>query len=534
MGTSNQDDNRSATLEGTSGGGEGQDGQQHDLPTAGSAAAAATQQQKEEQGDESDEQEGGGTSESQADSHTAGQSQSQISGGEGDATESTGNRDASDLAPTRTSSTEAGGKHRSGGTCSAASTVAVEAPAAAGTSSNSAAFAKSDVEETTNASAPPRGQSQQETEVTAAAAAATAAGSSSRLGVNGTSSRNARSVSPIEVMADQSGFNINLSSLPPGAYMVEPANPPVRRESYSNGAGGEGGGVLTAEVREAGAGEGGAEEQSVAAASRSSISTITNPNFGGTSRSSMVWTAGEGTGTGTGNTDDAVHHVVTATCVDEECVVDACPVPDEDEIILVQAAHEEQKHQIARLRKRQRFLLGGAIVALVVIAVALGVVFGGKGNNVRTDGDGLGTSTAGTADRIEALRSIVLPLSGEGAFDPTSPVFSKQRLSALNWLANDRYTTDQLPVDDPSLKWKIRQRYVMGLFHIMTDSPNWIDSFNSLTDRDECDWNRASSLDVEEAEDLFTGIQKEVEIKGIICDEMGRVKRIILCESTIE
>jgi hypothetical protein len=39
---------------------------------------------------------------------------------------------------------------------------------------------------------------------------------------------------------------------------------------------------------------------------------------------------------------------------------------------------------------------------------------------------------------------------------------------------------------------------------------------------------------VEEAEDLFTGIQKEVESKGIICDEMGRVKRIILCESTIE
>ena len=380
MGTSNQDNQRSTTSVGMSGASAagGEDEQQQDTPNAGSAAAAAATQEEQGQGDRSDEQEGEETTESKADSQTAEgssqQSKSQMSGGWGQATEGS-NCDASDLASAR--STEAGGKHSSGGTCSVASTTTAEAAAAAGatgssavesssnrhvatsrkdesstsrretcTSSNSAVHAKSDMEETTNASAPPQEQSQQgqskhETEVTAAAAAA--AGSTSRSDVDGTSSsRNARSSSPtpIEVMADQSGFNINLSSLPPGAYMVEPANPPVRRESYSNGIAAEGGDVLTAEVREADAGEVGAEEQSVAAASRSSISTITNPNFGGTSRSSMGWTAGTDARTGTGNTDDALHHVVTATCVDEEYVVDACPVPDEDEIILVQAAHE--------------------------------------------------------------------------------------------------------------------------------------------------------------------------------------------------
>ena len=569
MGTPDQDDQRSTTSEGASGAAEGHAEQQEDMPTAGSASAAATQEEQEQgEGDRSDEQEGAETTESKADSQTAvgspQQSKSQVSGGGGQATEGS-NCDASGLASTL--STEAGGKHRSGGTCSVASTATAEAAVATaagtsstlesssnrhvaasrndessstsrheiGTSSNSAVFAKSDMEETTNAFAPPQEQSQQEqTQQETVGTGAAAAGSSSRSDVDGTSSsgRNAPSSSPIEVMADQSGFNINLSSLPPGAYMVEPANPPVRRESYSNGIAAEGGDVLTAEVREADAGEVGAEEQSVAAASRSSISTITNPNFGGTSRSSVGWTAGTDALTGAENTDDALHHVVTATCVDEECVVDACPVPDEDEIILVQAEHEEQKHQIARLRKRQRFLLGGAIVALVAIAIAVGVAFGGEGNNGA--GDGLGTTgTAIDADRIEALRSIILPLSGEGAFDPTSLDFSEQRVSALTWLANDRYTTEQLPVDDPSLTWKIRQRYVMGLFHIMTNSTNWFDNFNGLSARDECDWNRASSLDGKEAEDLFTGIQKEVEIKGIICNEMGQVKRIILCKSTI-
>jgi len=169
----------------------------------------------------------------------------------------------------------------------------------------------------------------------------------------------------------------------------------------------------------------------------------------------------------------------------------------------------------------------------VVIAVALAAAFGG-GNNGGAGGDGAGNNgvaTAVDADRLEALLSIVLPLSGEGAFDPTSPDYSEQRVSALDWLANDRYTTEQLPTDDPSLTWKIKQRYIMVLFHIMTNSHNWFQSFNSLTDRDECDWNRASSL--EEKTDVYSDAPKDLEIKGIICDDKsGRVNKILLCKSS--
>ena len=338
---------------------------------------------------------------------------------------------------------------------------------------------------------------------------------------------------PDEEMAARSGYHLNLGSLPPGAYLVEPAYP---RASGSIGSGEQ---VMTAEVRLArdGEGEGTEEDESTTdGASRSSMSTLTmnHPSIASSRRSSGGTRADtQGASTAGANTDDAVfHHVVTATCVDEECIVDAHPVPDEGEVVLqVQAERDEHRQQIATLRKRQhRLVLGGAVLALAVLAVALGVVFG---NN---DGNNEGADTAGSAqvdaDRLEALRAIVLPLSGD-VFDPTSPTYSEQRVAALDWLSNDRYATERLPTVDPSLTWKIRQRYVMGLFHIMTDSPNWFDDFNSLTDRDECDWNRASSLQGKEAEDIYSGVQKEVEVKGIICDESGRVKRIILCKSSV-
>ena len=63
----------------------------------------------------------------------------------------------------------------------------------------------------------------------------------------------------------------------------------------------------------------------------------------------------------------------------------------------------------------------------------------------------------------------------------------------------------------------------------MTDSSNWFDDFNGLTDQDECNWNRGSSFKGD-----FTGVEKEVEVKGIICDaESGRVERIIYCKSSV-
>ena len=353
---------------------------------------------------------------------------------------------------------------------------------------------------------------------------------------------------PDEAMAARSGYHLNLSSLPPGAYLVEPAYP----TAYPRASSSSGEQVMTAEVRLArdGEGEGTEEDESTTdGASRSSMSTLTmnHPSIATSRRSSggtgVIATSRQSSG-GTGvstagvstagaNTDDAiVHHVVTATCVDEECIVDAHPVPDEGEMVLqVRAERDEHRQQVVTLRKRQhRLVLGGAVLALAVLAVALGVVFGNNGGNNE------GVDTAGAAqvdaDRLEALRAIVLPLSGH-VFNPTSPGYSEQRVAALDWLANDRYATERLPTDDPSLTWKIQQRYVMGLFHIMTDSPNWFDDFNSLTDRDECDWNRASSLQGKEAEDIYSGVEKEVEVKGIICDESGRVKRIILCKSSV-
>ena len=342
---------------------------------------------------------------------------------------------------------------------------------------------------------------------------------------------------PDEAMAARSGYHLNLSSLPPGAYLVEPAYP----TAYPRASSSSGEQVLTAEVRLArdGEGEGTEEDESTTdGASRSSMSTLTmnHPSIAASRRSSGgtgVSSGGTGVSTAGANTDDAiVHHVVTATCVDEECIVDAHPVPDEGEMVLqVRAERDEHRQQVVTLRKRQhRLVLGGAVLALAVLAVALGVVFGNNGGN--NEGGDTASAAEVDADRLEALRAIVLPLSGR-VFDPTLLAYSEQRVAALDWLANDRYATERLPTDDPSLTWKIRQRYVMGLFHIMTDSPNWFDDFNSLTDRDECDWNRASALQGKEAEDIYSGVEKEVEVKGIICDESGRVKRIILCKSSV-
>ena len=319
---------------------------------------------------------------------------------------------------------------------------------------------------------------------------------------------------PDEEMAAWIGYNLDLSTLPPGAYLVEPTYPRGNGEP-----------VLTAEVRlardEDGNGDGdGAEEDESATgdASRSSVSAVSSvstvsavsaltmhhPNFAEAAASSR-----NSGGTGTITDDTNIHHVVTATCVDEECIVDARPVLDEDETALqVQAEHRQQ---IVAMRKRQHGFFGGAVLALVVLAVVLAVVFGGGGGGNSDDNEGV--DTAGSAqvdtDRLEALRTIVLPLSGSGVFDPTSPAYSEQRVATLEWLANDRYATERLPADDPSLTWKIRQRYVVGLFHIMTDSSNWFDDFNGLTDQDECNWNRGSYFKGD-----FTGVEKEVEVIG--------------------
>ena len=282
---------------------------------------------------------------------------------------------------------------------------------------------------------------------------------------------------PDEEMAAWIGYNLDLSTLPPGAYLVEPTYPRGNGEP-----------VLTAEVRlardEDGNGDGdGAEEDESATgdASRSSVSAVSSvstvsavsaltmhhPNFAEAAASSR-----NSGGTGTITDDTNIHHVVTATCVDEECIVDARPVLDEDETALqVQAEHRQQ---IVAMRKRQHGFFGGGVLALVVLAVVLAVVFGGGGGGNSDANEGV--DTAGSAqvdtDRLEALRTIVLPLSGSGVFDPTSPAYSEQRV----------------------------------------------------------DWNRGSSFKGSD----FTGVEKEVEVKGILCDaESGRVERIIYCKSSV-
>eukprot|EP00531_Pseudo-nitzschia_arenysensis_P014763 CAMPEP_0116132776 /NCGR_PEP_ID=MMETSP0329-20121206/9739_1 /TAXON_ID=697910 /ORGANISM="Pseudo-nitzschia arenysensis, Strain B593" /LENGTH=621 /DNA_ID=CAMNT_0003627335 /DNA_START=28 /DNA_END=1894 /DNA_ORIENTATION=- len=198
-------------------------------------------------------------------------------------------------------------------------------------------------------------------------------------------------------------------------------------------------------------------------------------------------------------------HVVEAVCVQDQNVVEARIVTDEGGNVF------------GRKCSIRTLLFVTALLLLGIMTTALIVVLTKRNQEAFPTEEPTAISLHDD-QRIDTLREILAPLSGENVFDENSTEFSLDRRMALDWMVHDTL----LSTDDLSIEWRVRQRYVIALFYISTNGSGWKDQFYFDTRLPECDW---SSVKVDE--NTILSYEKFI-IKGVICNRRGRVERIRL------
>ncbi len=207
-----------------------------------------------------------------------------------------------------------------------------------------------------------------------------------------------------------------------------------------------------------------------------------------------------------------------AVCVENQNIVEA-------KIVALYSI--ENQRDRSSMRKRYRIIAAiiilGAIISTIVVAVT-------RRNNKDSPKetpekapmeDGWETPHEYDLARVEKLKTILAPLSGVDVFNEQSPEFSYARLKALAWLANDKL----LPLDDPSVEWKIRQRYVVALLHTSTNGWKWDSQYFFMSEQNECKWNFI--LAGVDGQSPFDD-RKVFKATGVVCNESGKVQRIIM------
>ena len=258
----------------------------------------------------------------------------------------------------------------------------------------------------------------------------------------------------------------------------------------------------------------------------------------------------------------SVYRLAEAAVVDDDVIVDARPVNEENESNLMeQIAEMERRYSLASLAlqdavrdredredredrdnqekgRRHRTVFWVALicaVSAIVITTVLVVVTTAKTsrttNNIEsTPGEGNSSNNNSTAtddDLPSSAKLYLRNIVGGGSSDFDS---DPNRLAALDWMTRDQISISLLRSasgDGPSKgehAWKLRQRYVSALLFWSTDGPSWYARLGFLSSKDECDWNRAILGD--EAIGEVTDFGGALEVKGLFCNEEGRIQRI--------
>lgn len=215
------------------------------------------------------------------------------------------------------------------------------------------------------------------------------------------------------------------------------------------------------------------------------------------------------------------HRVLEAVCVEDQNIVEAKIV-----------AFDGIENPSDLSPKRKRYSIIAAIIILGAIIITTIAVVTTRQQNIedsqketpKTDNGGnqpQNISPDYDMERAEKLKTILAPLSGVDVFNEQSPEFSHDRLKALAWLAND----NSLSLDDPSIEWKIRQRYVVALLHTSTNGWNWDTQYFFLSENDECQWAQLSA-GVDDQDPFSEG--KVLAFSGVLCNQFGRVDGIRL------
>ena len=251
----------------------------------------------------------------------------------------------------------------------------------------------------------------------------------------------------------------------------------------------------------------------------------------------------------------SVYRLAEAAVVDDDVIVDARPVNEENESNLTERMAEmERRYSLASLaledardredqdnrekkKRRHRTLFWVALIcAFAVIVITTVVVTTFKTtrttNNLESTREGSSSNASSTASDEDLTSSDMLSLRnivGGGSSDFDS---DPNRLAALDWMSRDQIRISLMRSasgDDASEGehvWKLRQRYVSALLFWATDGPSWYARLGFLSSMDECDWNRAILGDESVGE--VTDFGGALEVKGLFCNEEGHIQRISL------
>ena len=253
----------------------------------------------------------------------------------------------------------------------------------------------------------------------------------------------------------------------------------------------------------------------------------------------------------------SVYRLAEAAVVDDDVIVDARPVNEANESNLMeQMAEMERRYSLAsqalevavrdredredrdnreKGRRHRTVFWVALICAVSAILITIVVVTTSKTsmatNNIEsTAGEGSSSNASSTASDDDLPSSGMLSLRnivGGGFSDFDS---DPNRLAALDWMSRDQISISLMRSasgDDASEGEhvrKLRQRYVSALLFLATDGPSWYARLGFLSSKNECDWNRAILGDESVGE--VTDFGGALEVKGLFCNEQGRIQRI--------
>lgn len=172
--------------------------------------------------------------------------------------------------------------------------------------------------------------------------------------------------------------------------------------------------------------------------------------------------------------------------MEQQPVIQAELAPPED--------HGQREPTQAKDSVRNHRILFAVVFCLLVVAgLAFGLVFG-------MDDDDKSPATPAptpsplvtpaptqspTIPRLDALREILLPLSGPSLFNESTAQYQ-----ALKWLAHDDDAV--LP---PVNSQELMERFILAVLYFATDGREWDNEFKFLQHLSVCDWHGPSEYD---------------------------------------
>ena len=245
--------------------------------------------------------------------------------------------------------------------------------------------------------------------------------------------------------------------------------------------------------------------------------------------------------------------------------------------------------------KQITLLLGVVLIAVIVVLSVVLTNNNNKSNNNNdvgtTNEDDNYDDQSTINERRQKLIKTISPLVREGTFDqllfgnynnptgnqyiPTGIRYIDDRVATLEWLV--QHSSSEELLIRPN--WRVQQRYVLALLYISTTSNNniigtqwggrsststtndseeeeedeedddemnnnndWYQKLNFLSNKDECEWYTSRTIcntypninpnpNLEDCPTEY--LENNVETKGVVCDDEGRVTRISLYENNL-